>query len=219
MLSGPDSIARALDVGLRAAQQSLCQVHPAPLRDEGLSLHLAAFAAGCLSIHEASGRLLDVADLHPTVERGLRHLCSLWDERPPVRRDPSWLWKLRHLGDEPMDALALRNTEAVCLTIPGVASPAVGARGNYAVARYRRYLSGVYIFSCDARRPDTWDERGGEAALERALFRDLLGPSTGPAPRPGGGVFGAVLTAYRGDAATRRRNPSRSGELEAPLLS
>ncbi len=222
MSSGPEQIAGALDAGLRAAQQSLCQVHRVPMRDEGLSLHLAAFAAVCYGIQAASERFVDVDDVQPHVEKGLRHLCSTWDERPTVRRASSWLWKLRYLGDDPSDALALQSTETVCVAIPGVSSPAIGERGNYAVSRYRRYLGGVYIFSCDERRPNTWDEAGGEAALERALFRDVFGLSSRPAPRPGVGVFSAVLRTYRCAAVGTTpecRNPSRPGELEAPLFS
>lgn len=197
MSPGTDQVVLSLESGIRAAQQGLFQFHRAAVRDVGLSLHLAAFAAVCFGVQVASETEVDVADLHARIERALRHLCAAWDERPAARRRRSVADVLRRFGDDD-GRPGLQDSRAVYLAVPDAPAPEPGERGDYAVDLYRRYVDGVYLYSCDPKRPNTWDEGGGEFALERALFRDIYGTASPPTFDAGRSVFGVVVRSYRG---------------------
>lgn len=192
-----DQLVGTLEAGIRAVQQGLFQFHRAPLREVGLSLHLAAFAAACLGIQHASDAEMEVADLHDRIEKALRHLCGAWDDRPVARTRRSLFRTLLHLTGEAEDEPEILGSEALYVAVPDADDPEPGDRGDYAVACYRRYVDGVFLFSCDARGPGTWDEAGREFALERALFRDVYASPVNPTVKDGRGVFGATVHAYR----------------------
>ncbi|HEX8385267.1 MAG TPA: hypothetical protein VF576_03730, partial [Rubricoccaceae bacterium] len=181
MPTGTDHAVLTLEWGIRAAQQGLYQVHRGSPRDTGLSLHLAAFAAVCLGIRQAYEAEMDLVDLHPRIERALRHLGAAWDERPVVRPRRSLLTSLLHLGSPDADALrgTVQDSAALAIAVPGVDRPEPGDRGDVLVACYHRYVDGVYVYCCDRRGANTWDDGGLPFALERALFADL-----GVAPPP-----------------------------------
>jgi hypothetical protein len=192
----------ALEAGIGAAHQGLYQVGRGTPREAGLSLHLAAFAAVCLGIRQAYEAELDLVDLHPRLEKALRHLGVAWDERPVVRPRRSLLATLLHLGSPDPDGprAAVRDSASLSIVIPGVDAPEPGDRGDYLVGCYTRYVDAVYVYCCDRRGANTWDDHGRPFALERALFADL-----GVAPPPvdeesGPGVFAILLRAASGVA-------------------
>ncbi len=192
-----DHLVGTLEASIAAAHQGLYQVGRGTPREAGLSLHLAAFAAVCLGIRQAYEAEQDLADLHPRLEKALRHLGSAWDERPVERPRRSLLASLLSLGSPDPDGPrgTVRDSVSLFIAVPdlGVAEP--GDRGDYLVGCYNRYVDAVYVYCCDRRGANTWDDHGRPFALERALFADI-----GVAPPPldeeaGPGLFAILLRA------------------------
>ena len=174
-MPGTARLAAALEAGIAASQQALYQVRRGAPRECGRSLHLAAFAAVCLGIRQAYQTEVDLADLQPRLGRALRYLGESWDERPVVRPRRSVLAVLRHLGTDDPAARpgALQDSAALAIAVPDVAVLEPGDRGSYLVGCFERYVDGVYVYCCDRRGANTWDEEGRPFALERSLFADL----------------------------------------------
>ena len=191
MTLDPDALAASLDTGIRSAQQGLFEHHRAPAVDAGQALHLAAFAAVCLQIHLACEYEVGVDDLRDRVERSLRRLCAAHDDRPVVHARRSLLHIFRHgEGD-----VSLGDARAVSVALPGVPDPASGERTAYTIGRFRHYLQAVFLYSADAREPNTWGASGDPFALERALFADIYAVPV--APGPDRDVFAHVLRTFQ----------------------
>ena len=182
MVSCTPDVADLLERSLRTAQQSLFQCHGAPMRDVGRSLHLAAFTAVCVGIHEATSRETDLDDLHGRLEEALRDLCTAWDERPVARARRSLADVLRYPDDESETGPEIRDLRVLYESVPGTRAAGPGGRFTYTVGRYRAYVGAVFLYSTDRRATNTWDACGQPFALERALFADLYDVPVRPSP-------------------------------------
>lgn len=205
MTPDPDALAASLETGIRSAQQGLFEYHRAPAVDVGLSLHLAAFAAVSLQIYVACEAEVGVDELCPRVERALRRLCAAHDARPVVPARRSLVDVFRRLGGEGHLDASVSDSQSVAIAVPGAPDPAPGERTAYTIGRFRHYLQTVFLYSADARDPNTWGASGEPFALERALFADIYAEPV--APGPDRDVFAHVLRDFRNAGPARSRSP------------
>ena len=207
----PRALVRSLDAGVRAAHQGLFEFHREPPHEAGRTLHLAAFAGVCLGLHHAARREMDVADLHGRIERAIRTLFAVHDERPVVYARRSLLDVLRRPEDESAVGPQVRDATDIAVAVPGVAVARPGVRAHYTVGHYHRYADAVSLYSCSPGAPGTWDASGHPHALERALFADLY--RTPVAPAATRDVFAFVLDALRTHEATREALAVRPSQV------
>lgn len=192
MLPDADAFRDQLAAGMNAAQQGLFDLCRASMWQTGRSLHLAAFSAACLALHHASAAEVDLGDVQPLAERALRQMAAEWDARPVVRSRQPILSRLFSAGERDA-APAQLSTEALFRSLPGADHAEPGARGTYAVARFRQYLEPVFVYSCQPGHVGAWDADGRARALDRALVADLYAPEHCPTLDASPGLFGLVL--------------------------